>query len=161
MQNRQNNHGTSFGRYHHKQREKIIKILSSKSFDINKCIERCKCKDDFYNKAIYGVSFPCCHKILQIIYSNTAINNFKQINSVNVERFLIYFLNMPINYGRYYSENELKEKASEIINYYSINEQIKLDQKTTFSLMKHLFGALSYKLPDPLQFPENYNDNVN
>lgn len=137
----------------------MIKLLrKSIEFDIQKCVESCNCSDEFYNEKIYGVHLNCCHKILEQIYTSQQMVDFKNLNDVNVEQFLIHFLNMPLNYSIEYTDGEIQKTVNEIIQFYSKLGQI-LDTSSVFDLVKKVIFSLSYKLPDFLEFKEEYYQN--
>lgn len=133
----------------------MIKLLRKYiEFDISKCVENCNCSDKFYNEKIYGVNLKCCHKILEQIYTSQQMIDFKKMNDVNVEQFLIHFLNYSIEY----TDADIQKIVDEIIKFYSQLGQI-LDTSSAFDLIKKAIFSLSYKLPDFLEFKEEYDRN--
>ena len=160
FQNRQKNHGSSFGKHHLHLRRKIIQFLSNcTESDLEKCNNECKCEEEFYNSAIYGVNFPCHHKLIALVYSSEEFKDFKNSNSVNVDKFIIDFLQKPINYSKDFSNEDIQKKCDELIDDYKSFKQIDLEKKSTFSFVQHLLLTLSYKLPKMLEFDENYLEN--
>ena len=159
FQNKKTNHGKSFSIRHSKLIEKIINLLSSPSFNYKKYIIGCNCEDEFYNNSLYGVPFPCIHKIIAQIYLCDEIKDFSKLNSINIEDFIIYFLNMKINYSKNFSKEQIDQKVLEICNYYSKSVKINLDKNTTFSFIQKMLTIFCYRLPDPLEFNEDYTKN--
>ena len=159
FQNRKLNHGKSFSIRHSKIIEKIKNLLSSPSFNYKKYIIECNCEDEFYNKSLYGVPFLCFHKIIAQIYLCDELKDFSKTNSIDIEDFIIHFLNMKINYSQTFSDDQINKKVLEICNYYSVSEKISLDKNTTFAFVQRMMTILCYKLPDPLQFNEDYSKN--
>ena len=159
FQNRKKNHGKSFARHHINLKQKMIQLMrQSNEFDIQKCVKNCNCSDEFYNEKLYGVHLNCCHKILEQIYTSQQMKDFRNLNDVNIEQFLIHFLNMPINYSIEYTDGEIQKKVDEIVQFYSRLEQT-LDTRSTFDLIKSAISFLSYKLPDILEFKEEFDKN--
>lgn len=131
------NHGKSFAKHHVNLKRKMIQLLrTSDMFDIQKCIQNCNCADEFFNEKLYGVHLNCCHKILEQIYTSQQMETFKNLNKVNVEQFLIHFLNIPINYSIEYTDGEIQKKVDEILQFYSKLEQI-FEPTSTFDLIKN------------------------
>ena len=76
-------------------KRKIIELLKSpKEIDIDKIMNNCKCADEVYNNSLYGVRFPCCHKILEQIYKSEELVHFQKNNQINIKGFIIHFLEM-------------------------------------------------------------------
>ena len=80
FQNRKSNHGSFFGKHHIKIKQMMIKLLrTSRGFNIEECVKDCSCSDDSYNELIFGVQYPCCHKILEQIYMSQQMINSKNL----------------------------------------------------------------------------------
>lgn len=71
---------------------------------------------------------------------------------------MIHFLNIPIIYSIEYTDGEIQKKVDEILQFYSKLEQI-LEPTSTFDLIKNVVTFLSYKIPDLLEFKEEYDQN--
>lgn len=79
LQNRKTNYTSPFSKRHSKLKKKILNILTnSEESKMKKYFEDCQCQDDFYNRSIYGVEFPCFHKILKSIYLSEEFAEFKK-----------------------------------------------------------------------------------
>lgn len=88
----ENNHGSSFYNRHLKLRNKIIKLLNTIESNIKNSIVNCECDDQIINESLFGIQFPCLHKILKQIYYINQFADFHQINPyIQVEKFIIYF----------------------------------------------------------------------
>lgn len=161
IQNRKANI-SNFSKNYSKLKRKIIDYLTnSKESDIQNHITKdCKCENEEYNKSLYGVSFPCYHKLIKSIYLSREYCEFKKINHINIECFIINFLQMKTNISRKYNDKEIETKCDEIIEYYNSNKNIHLDKKTTTMFVKYLFSVFSYELPSPLEFNENCDVNI-
>lgn len=160
LQNRKTNYISPFSKRHSKLKKRIQNILTnSEQSKIEKCFEDCQCQDDFYNISIYGVAFPCYHKILKNIYLSDEFLKFKNSNSVSIEKFIVHFLQMKINFSQKYNDTEIFKMCKEIIESFNFKEKTKLDKESTSVFIKHLISTFSYVLPDPLEFDEKYDQN--
>ena len=160
LQNRKANYISPFSKRYSNIKKNIINILStSDKSKIKKYYEICQCQDEFYNKSIHGVDFTCTHKILKSIYSSEELNEFKNANSIDIEKFIIHFLQLKINFSHKHEDKEIAKKCKEIIEYYDLKEKKKLELKSTSVFINLLFSIFSYQLPDPLEFNENCDKN--
>ena len=160
LQNRHNNHGISFSRKHHDLREKIVKILSDPFAKKYKDFlrENCKCNKEEHNKSLYGISFPCIHKIMNAIFKNDLITTFQKNNNVDPIKFIIEAIKVVHTYYKKYSEAELEK-------YYNTIKQ-KLEQNGTFlekqsslTYFKYIIQCLTYQIPESIKFIEDYTKN--
>ena len=151
LENRKNNFGDSFRKRHIKIIEKVRTILREGPDSYLKCsCENCDCEEILYNRAIYGVDFPCEHTVLHDFITGEFFQKFISEYHINLSEFFIsctkYF---PFSF---YPIDIFDQKIEGIISKISSNFISKYLEIKNEDLLKELarqfLQCFSYSLPE-------------